>query len=66
MATKSYGPNAKKRERGASETSAAISEQTKAFLAAGGKIERIKPGVSGQAKLGGPKHIYLGSKPANP
>ncbi|MDB6063004.1 MAG: hypothetical protein JWM78_3107 [Verrucomicrobiaceae bacterium] len=33
----------------------AIAEQTAAFLAGGGKIQQIPNGVSGQAKLGGPK-----------
>jgi hypothetical protein len=32
----------------------AIAEQTAAFLASGGKIQKIPSGVSGQAKLGGP------------
>ena len=32
-----------------------IAEQTAAFLASGGQIQRIPRGVSGQAKLGGPQ-----------
>ena len=32
-----------------------IAEQTAAFLAGGGQIQRIPRGVSGQPKLGGPQ-----------
>jgi hypothetical protein len=32
-----------------------IAEQTAAFLAGGGEIQRIPRGVSGQPKLGGPQ-----------
>lgn len=54
----------KKRQTVPAISSQAISEQTEAFLKAGGKIEVIKSGVSGQQALQGPRHISLGnSKP---
>lgn len=37
------------------ETRQSIEEQTEAFLKAGGQIEKVRSGVSGQAGLGGPK-----------
>jgi hypothetical protein len=37
------------------ETRQSIEEQTRAFLKAGGQIEKIQSGVSGQASVGGPK-----------
>ena len=37
------------------ETRQSIEEQTKAFLKAGGQIEKVQSGVSGQVGLGGPK-----------
>jgi len=52
-----------KKQPAASETSKSIEEQTKAFLASGGKIEEINTGVSGQQSISGPKHITLGNKP---
>jgi hypothetical protein len=43
-----------------------IAEQTAAFLAGGGEIQRIPRGVSGQPKLGGPQFTVTqaGAKPA--
>lgn len=55
----------KKKAPAATETSKSIQEQTRAFLSAGGAIQVINSGVSGQQNLGGPKHIYLGSKPGS-
>ncbi len=46
----------------ATETSASIEEQTKAFLASGGKIQEIDTGVSGQQNVSGPRHISLGNR----
>lgn len=37
-------------------------EMIAAFLRAGGKIQQIPTGVSGQENLAGPKHITLGNK----
>lgn len=39
-----------------------IAEETAIFLKAGGKIQQIPTGVSGQVNLAGPKHIKLGNK----
>lgn len=38
-------------------------EMIAAFLRAGGKIQQIPTGVSGQQNMAGPKHITLGNKP---
>lgn len=53
---------AKKKQPSAVETSQSIEDQTKAFFKAGGKVDRIKTGVSGQTGLTGPRHISLGNK----
>ncbi len=45
------------------ETSLSIKNQTEAFLKAGGVIEKIPSGVSGQQSMAGPRHIRLSSKP---
>jgi len=72
MATKSVKPAAKKphtqpgkkKQPASVETSQSIEEQTKAIFKAGGKVEEIRTGVSGQQGLAGPRHISLGnSKP---
>ncbi len=42
------------------ETHQSIAEQTAAFLKAGGKIDQIAQGVTGQQQLAGPRHIVLG------
>lgn len=60
MAKKPTTRTAKKKEPNAVETSMSIEEQTQAFLAAGGSIEKINTGVSGQVGIAGPKHITLG------
>jgi len=65
MAARPKTAAAKKKQRSATETSQSIEEQTKAFLKAGGKIEQINSGVSGQQSMSGPKHISLGNKPRN-
>ncbi len=53
----------KKKQPALRETSQSIEEQTQAFLEAGGKIQQIDSGVSGQQSMAGPKHISLGNKP---
>ncbi|WP_346839203.1 hypothetical protein [Microbulbifer sp. SAOS-129_SWC] len=45
------------------ETRESIDEQVQAFLAAGGEIQQVPKGVSGQTNTSGPKHITLGKKP---
>ena len=44
------------------ETSVSIEEQTARFLAAGGKVQEIPRGVSGQVATSGPRHITLGKR----
>jgi hypothetical protein len=44
------------------ETSESIAEQTAAFLKAGGKIEEVPRGVSGQTSLASRKHITISSR----
>ncbi|MEH6469795.1 MAG: hypothetical protein V7752_00980 [Halopseudomonas sp.] len=51
----------KKKKSVPAETTQSIEEQTAAFLKAGGQIEVINAGVSGQQNLAGPKHISLGN-----
>ncbi len=63
MAGKPKTAAAKKKQPDASETSLSIEEQTAAFLKAGGAIEQIESGVSGQQSMAGPKHITLSNKP---
>ncbi|GAA3964766.1 MULTISPECIES: hypothetical protein [Allohahella] len=52
----------KKKQPQAHETSQSIAAQTEAFMKAGGKIDEIRSGVSGQQSLAGPKQITLGGK----
>jgi hypothetical protein len=47
MAAKSERTAGKKKQPAAVETSESIAAQTAAFLAAGGEIERVDSGVSG-------------------
>ena len=55
--------SSKKRGQAAQvETSQSIAEQTAAFLKAGGKIEEVPRGVSGQPSLAARKHITISSK----
>lgn len=61
MAAKPRTAPAKKKQPAVNITSKAIEEQTKAFLASGGEIEKINSGVSGQQSMAGPKHITLGN-----
>jgi len=63
MSAKPKTAAAKKKAPSAIETSRTIAEQTEAILKAGGKVDQIKSGVSGQQSLAGPKHISLGNKP---
>jgi len=59
---------AAKKSKSSTETHQSIEEQTAAFLAAGGKIEQVDRGVTGQQSIAGPRHIVLGKssdKPSN-
>ena len=49
----------------AQETSDSIAEHTARFLAAGGKVQEIPTGVSGQVATSGPRHITLGRRRTN-
>ncbi len=51
-----------KKSTKAAASEVSIEEQTAAFLKAGGEIQQIPTGVSGQTNLSGPKHITLGNK----
>jgi hypothetical protein len=62
MATRTKS-TAKKKQPAATETSSSIDEQVKAFLAAGGSIEKVKTGVTGQQNMPGPRHINISNKP---
>ncbi|MBQ0757917.1 hypothetical protein [Amphritea sp.] len=50
----------KSKKSASSETHDSIAEQTAAFLKAGGEIQQIKKGVSGQVNTSGPRQIVLG------
>ena len=50
-----------KKAPAAVETAKSIEEQTQAFLQAGGSIQQIDNGVTGQVNIPGPKHITLGN-----
>ena len=50
-----------KKAPAAVETAKSIEEQTRAFLQAGGNIQQIETGVTGQENMPGPKHITLGN-----
>jgi hypothetical protein len=43
-------------------SSLSIEEQTARFIAAGGKVQQIPLGVSGQVATSGPRHITLGKR----
>lgn len=45
----------KKKQPAAVETTSSLDDKIKAFLAAGGEIEQVKSGVSGQPSMASPK-----------
>lgn len=55
MATKPQKTTGKKKQPAAVETSLSIENKTKAFLEAGGNIEQVNSGVSGQQSMIVPK-----------
>lgn len=63
MAKKASSSASKRKQPTAVETRETIEEQVQAFLAAGGEIQQVPKGVSGQTSTSGPKHITLGKKP---
>lgn len=53
----------KKVDTSTNDTDAAsLEEQTARFLAAGGEVQQIESGVSGQVQTSGPRHITLGKR----
>ena len=55
MANKPLRTAGKKKQPAAVETSSSIEDKIKAFLEAGGEIEQIKSGISGQPSMAPPK-----------
>jgi SutA RNAP-binding domain len=51
MATKPLKTVGKKKQPAAVETSSSLDDKIKAFLAAGGEIEQVKSGISGQPSM---------------
>ena len=52
----------KRRQAAPIETSQSIAEQTAAFIKAGGKVEQVPRGVSGQTSLTARKHITISTR----
>lgn len=61
MANKPLKTPGKKKQPAAVETSSSINDKIKAFLEAGGQIEQVKSGISGQPTMASPK-----PKPSEP
>ncbi len=55
MATKPLTTLGKKKQPAAVETSSSLDDKVKAFLEAGGKIEKVESGISGQPSMAPPK-----------
>lgn len=64
MATKPLKTLGKKKQPAAVETSSSIDDKIKAFLEAGGEIEQVKSGISGQPSMAPPKPKPSESKPS--
>jgi hypothetical protein len=65
MATKPLRTVGKKKQAAAVVTSSSIEDKIKAFLEAGGEIEQVKSGVSGQPGMAVPKPKPSESKDSN-
>ena len=65
MATKPLKTVGKKKQPAAVETSSSIEDKIKVFLKAGGDIEKIKSGVSGQESMAWPKPKPAETKDSN-
>ncbi|RRJ84258.1 hypothetical protein [Aestuariirhabdus litorea] len=61
MAARPRTAATRKQPQEALETSKSIADQTRAFLEAGGEIEKVKQGVSGMQSMAGSRHITLGN-----
>jgi len=66
MATKPLKTVGRKKPPSAVETSRSIEIKVNAFLEAGGKIEQIKSGVSGQQSMARPKLKSSETTPTEP
>ena len=66
MATKPLRAAGKKKQPPAVQTSSSIEDKMKAFLEAGGEIEQVKSGVSGQPSMAPPKPKPSEPKPSEP
>jgi hypothetical protein len=64
MATKPLKTVGKKKQPAAVETSSSIDDKIKAFLEAGGEIEQVRSGISGQPSMAPPKPKAPEPKPA--
>ncbi len=64
MATKPLKTVGKKKQPAAVETSSSIEDKVKAFLEAGGEIEQVRSGISGQPSMAPPKPKPAETKPA--
>lgn len=62
MAAKPLRTAGKKKQPAAVETSSSIDDKVKAFLEAGGQIEKIESGVSGQQSMAAKKAKSAESK----
>jgi len=65
MAAKPLRTVGKKKQPAAVETSSSIEDKVKAFLEAGGEIERVRSGVSGQPSMAAPKPKPSEPKPSD-
>ncbi len=65
MATKPLKTVGKKKQPAAAQTSSSIEDKIKAFLEAGGEIEQVRSGVSGQPSMAPPKPKPSESKDSN-
>ncbi len=55
---------AKPKKSASTETHQSIEDQTAAFLKAGGEIQQVARGITGQQNLAGPRQIVL-AKPSD-
>lgn len=65
MATKPLRAAGKKKQPAAVETSSSLEDKIKSFLEAGGEIEEVKSGVSGQPNMASPKPKPSESRDSN-
>ncbi|MCR8921352.1 hypothetical protein NO559_01125 [Dasania sp. GY-MA-18] len=66
MATKPLKTVGKKKQPAAVETSESIEDKVQAFLKAGGTIEQVGSGVSGQQSMAPPKPKPKPAEPTEP